>query len=104
MNNITLCKQSYGNGYALGITGTPDAINQFSNLLFNFEISNSEPNFLSDKFAYVLIFDHERFVRFMLERELFPLVVAMRHDNFLPVNVGTVAQAFAVGNLNAELS
>lgn len=98
MQNVKLCKQSYGAGYALGVEGNPEAIHQFCNWLFNWGITNSEPNFLSDNFAYILIFDNEKFSRFLIRHELTCKLVSMMRDNFLPVTAGATA-AYSLGEL-----
>jgi len=58
-----LVLQYYGNGFAVGISGTKQAITEAANRFFNWGMTESEPHFTSDTFAYVLS-DEPRMVRF----------------------------------------
>lgn len=98
MFNVKLVYQSYGAGFALGIEGDSKEIGYFANYLFNYGVTNSAPNFVSDRFAYVLIFESLAFKKFMVQNTLTRMVAAMARDHFLPMVEGHVISPYALGS------
>jgi hypothetical protein len=94
---MKLTYQSYGAGIALGICDKRDDVQQFANWLYNFGITNSEPNFLCETFAYVLVFDILKFKKFMVENGRTNLVATMEIDNF--IQQSQTPEAYQLGKI-----
>jgi hypothetical protein len=54
---VKLVIQRYGNGLALGMSGRKEDIERQANILYNYKITNAEPIWMCDNFAYILTSD-----------------------------------------------
>lgn len=102
LSGVSLFRQAYGAGFALGVQGSEDSVNQFCNWLFNHGITGSHAHFTTDNFAYVLIFDNPRFTRFLLVNGLGALVAKMQNDHFLLVAAETITAPYRLGEIHAD--
>lgn len=54
MKKIKIYTQRYGSGVAIGMSGDKEEIERYSNFFYNFKVTNSDPIWMSDSFAYIL--------------------------------------------------
>lgn len=51
---VKILTQRYGNGLAIGMSGEKADIERQSNLFYNHKVTNSDPIWMCDRFAYIL--------------------------------------------------
>lgn len=58
---VKLIRQNYGSGLALGVEGSKEEVERFSNLFYNWKGTQSDPIWMGERFAYLLT-DEQRFL------------------------------------------
>jgi hypothetical protein len=51
---LKILTQRYGNGLAIGMSGDKAEIERQSNIFYNYKVTNSDPIWMCDRFAYIL--------------------------------------------------
>lgn len=54
---IKILTQRYGNGVAIGFSGDKKEIERHGNFFYNYKITNSDPIWMCDNFAYIITTD-----------------------------------------------